>query len=119
MNFYVVSCCTCFRTASYASATSASWPTGAAPLSCLFAFRYSARHRKHSKKRQAPRTPLIFGSPPSVLDRWWSSRDSRLPNANFLLPRPPPLPPETTLPINTILPPPPPSPAPLPIASHL
>jgi len=71
MNSYVASCCTCFRTASYASATSASWPTGAVPLSCLFAFPCSARHRKQSKTRQAPRTPLIFGSAPSVLDRWW------------------------------------------------
>src|SRR6202521_4125975 len=103
MNFYVVSCCTCFRTASYASATSAPWPTGAAPLSCLFAFRYSARHHKHSKKRQAPRTPLIFGSAPSVLDRWWSSRDSRLPKCNFVLHRWSPLPHETTLSINKIL----------------
>src|SRR6202035_5778968 len=32
-------------------------------------------HRKQIKTRQAPTTPLIFGSAPSVLDRWWSSRD--------------------------------------------
>src|SRR5882762_3486669 len=85
MNSYVASCCTCFPTASYAYATSASWPTGAVPLSCRFAFRCSARHRKQSKTPPAPRTPLIFGSAPSVLDRWWSSRDSRLPKCNFVL----------------------------------
>ena len=103
MNSYVASCCTCFPTASYASATSASWPTGAVPLSCRFAFRCSARHRKQSKTRPAPRTPLIFGSAPSVLDRWWSSRDSRLPKCNFVLHRWSPLPHETTLSINKIL----------------
>ena len=103
MNSYVVSCCTCFPTASYASATSASWPTAAVPLSCLFVFRCSARHRKQSQTRQAPRTPLIFGSAPSVLDRWWSSRDSRLPRCNFVLHRWSPLPHETTLFTNKIL----------------
>ena len=103
MNSYVASCCTCFRTASYASATSACWPTGAVPLACLFAFHCSARHRKQSKTRQAPRTPLIFGSAPSVLDRWWSSRDSRLPRCNFVLHRWSPLPHETTLFTNKIL----------------
>ena len=55
------------------------------------------------KTRQAPRTPLIFGSAPSVLDRWWSSRDSRLPKCNFVLHRWSPLPHETTLSINKIL----------------
>src|SRR5882757_4005543 len=105
MNSCGASCCTCFPTASYASATSASWPTGAVPLSCLFAFSSSARHRQQSKTRQAPRTrtPLIFGSAPSVLDRWWSSRDSRLPRCNSVLHRWSPLPHETTLSINTIL----------------
>jgi hypothetical protein len=105
MNSYVASCCTCFRTASYASATSASWPTDAVPLSCLFALCCSARHRKQSKTRQTPRTrtPLIFGSAPSVLDRWWSSKGSRLPRYNFVLHRCSPLPHETTLSINRIL----------------
>src|SRR5260370_40431830 len=103
MNSYVASFCTCLRTVSYASATSASLTTGAVPPSCLFAFRCSARHRKHSKKRQALRTPLIFGSAPSVLDRWWSSRDSRLPRCSFVLHRWSPLPHETTLCINKIL----------------
>ena len=70
---------------------------------CLFAFRCSARHRKQRKTPQAPRTPLIFGSAPSVLDRWWSSRDSRLPKCNFVLHRWSPLPHETTLSINKIL----------------
>src|SRR5580700_3426850 len=103
MNSYVVSCCTCFRTASYASATSASWPTGVVPLCCLFALPCSARHRKQGKPLQALRTPLIFGSAPSVLDRWWSSRESRLPKYNFVLHRWSPLPHETTLSTNKIL----------------
>src|SRR5258708_12575399 len=114
MNSYVASCCTCFRTVSYASATSASWPTGAVPRSCLFAFRCSARHRKQSKTRQAPRTPLIFGSAPSVLDRWWSSRDSRLPKCNFFLHHWSPLPHEPTLSINKFL-----LPSPPPLLVHL
>jgi hypothetical protein len=46
---------------------------------------------------------MIFGSAPSVLDRWWSSRDSRLPRCNFVLHRWSPLPHETTLCINNIL----------------
>jgi hypothetical protein len=36
------------------------------------AFSCSAQHRTQSKTRQAPRAPAIFGSAPSVLDRWWS-----------------------------------------------
>jgi hypothetical protein len=44
-----------------------------------------------------------FGSAPSVLDRWWSSRDSRLPKSNFVLHRWSPLSHETTLSINEIL----------------
>src|SRR2546421_11023292 len=72
-------------------------------LSCLFAFPCSARHRQQSKTPQAPRTPLIFGSAPSVLDRWWSSRGSQLPKCNFVLHRWSPLPHETTLSINKIL----------------
>ena len=73
------------------------------PLSCLFAFPCSDRHRQQSKRRRALRTPLIFGSAPSVLDRWSSSRDSRLPKCNFVLHRWSPLPHETTLSINKIL----------------
>jgi len=55
------------------------------------------------KTPQAPRTPLIFGSAPSVLDRWWSSKGSRLPKYNFVLHRWSPLPHETTCSINKIL----------------
>src|SRR6267143_1287044 len=85
MNFYAASCCTCFRMASCVSATSVSWPTDGVPRSCLFAFSCSAQQRSQNKTRQAPRAPAIFGSAPSVLDRWWSSRDSRLPKCNFVL----------------------------------
>jgi hypothetical protein len=98
MNSSVVSCCTCFRMASCASGTSASWPTGDVPLSCLFAFSRSARHRRQSKTRHAPKTPVIFGSAPSVLDRWRSSRGSPLPRCNFVLHLGTALPHETTLP---------------------
>jgi hypothetical protein len=38
------SCCTCFLKVSSASATLVSSPTAVAPLSCRFAFNYSARH---------------------------------------------------------------------------
>ncbi len=46
---------------------------------------------------------MIFGSAPSVLDRWWSSRDSRLPRYNFVLHLRSPLPHETTLHIKKTL----------------
>src|ERR1700730_4063216 len=46
---------------------------------------------------------LLLCFPPSVLDRWSSSRDSRLPKCNFVLHRWSPLPHETTLSINKIL----------------
>src|ERR1700692_3111063 len=97
MNSSVAFCCTCFRTASYAFAISVFWPTGGGPLACLFAFSCSARHRRPRKIPQAPRAATIFGSAPSVQDRWWSSRDSRLPTYNFVLHRWSPPPHETTL----------------------
>src|ERR1700676_2450043 len=103
MNSYVASCCTSFRTASCAFGISASWPTGDGPLSCLFAFSCSARHRRQSKTPQAPRTPVIFGSAPSVLDQWSSLRGSPLPRCNFVLHLWAPLPHETTLHIQKIL----------------
>src|SRR6267378_6509135 len=96
MNSCVASCCTCFRTASYASDILDSWPTGDVLLPCLFAFSRSARPRRQNKTRHAPRTPVIFGSAPSVLDRWWSSRGSPLPRCNFVLHLWSPLPHETT-----------------------
>jgi hypothetical protein len=87
MNSYVASGCTCFRMASCASGISASWPTGDVPISCLFAFSCSAwlQLRRPDKTRRAPTTRAIFGSAPSVLDRWWSSRGSLLPRCNFVL----------------------------------
>ena len=86
-----------FRMASCASGTSAYWPTGDVPLSCLFAFSRSARRRQQSKTRHPPTTPVIFGSVPSVLDRWWSSRGSPLSRCNFALHLGSALPHETTL----------------------
>src|ERR1017187_5802470 len=103
MNSSVASCCTCFRTASYAFAISVFWPTGGGPLACLFAFSCSARHRTPSKIPQAPRTATIFGSAPSVQDRWWSSGDLRLPKYNVVLHLWSPLPHETTLHIQKTL----------------
>ena len=87
MNSSVASCCTCFRMASCASGTSASWPIANVPPPCHFVFSCSARLQLHrpNKTRQAPATRAIFGSVPSVLDRWWSSRGSRLPRCNFVL----------------------------------
>ncbi|MFY9529172.1 MAG: hypothetical protein WAR24_09690 [Candidatus Acidiferrales bacterium] len=46
---------------------------------------------------------LIFGSAPSVLDRWWSSKGSPLPRYNFVLHLWSPLPHETTLHSNKTL----------------
>jgi hypothetical protein len=42
---------------------------------------------------------VIFGSAPSVLGRWWSWRDSRLPRCSFVLHLRSPPPHETTHPI--------------------
>ena len=87
MNSYVASCCTCFRMASCASGISDSWPTGDVPPPCRFALSCSAwlQPRRPNKTRRAPTTQAIFGSVPSVLDRWWSSRGSPLPRCNFVL----------------------------------
>jgi hypothetical protein len=94
MNSCAASCCTCFPKASCASATSVSWPTGDAPLSCRLVFNCSAHHRKsRSIKTSLART--ISGAAPCVVDRWWSSKGSRLQKSNFVLHRSP-LPHETT-----------------------
>ena len=61
--------CTCFPKASSAFATSASWPTADAPLSCRFAFKYSAQYR-------ADRTTTLPGSasqPALALSPMWRS----------------------------------------------
>ena len=60
-------------------------------------FRRSALRRQSKPRHHAPRTPVIFGSVPSVLDRWWSSRGSPLPRWNFVLHLGAALPYETTL----------------------
>src|SRR5215470_20424688 len=93
------SCCTCSPKASYVSATSVSWPTGGAPPSCRYAFTCSARHknRKPNKTPPPPMTPTISGAAPSVVERWWSSNGSHLPESNFVLHQRSPLLHETTL----------------------
>jgi Putative transposase len=47
--------------------------------------RCSARHRRHSKTPRVFGTPVSFGSAPSVLDRWWSSKGLARPRYNFVL----------------------------------
>src|SRR5690348_10746223 len=98
MNSCAASCCTCFPQASCVSATSASWPTGDALYSYHCAFTSSVL--QHSSRRRIkmllPRT--IFGVAPSVVDRWWSSRDSPLQKCNFVLRHWSPLQHDTALP---------------------
>jgi hypothetical protein len=99
MNSCAGSCCTCFLKISYAFGTSASSPTGGAPLSCHFAFACSAQ-RKNRKPNQTSHpavTHMTFGAAPSVVDRWWLSKGSPLPNSDFVLHHWSPLRHETTL----------------------
>src|SRR4029077_18306689 len=86
MNSCVASCCTYFRKVSCASATSASWPIANVPPPCHFPSNCSAGHRKPSK-RPPPPVRAIFGLVPSVVGRWWSSKDSPLLKSNFVLHR--------------------------------
>ena len=98
MNSYAASCCTCFRKASSAFATSASWPIADAPHSCRFAFMCSAQHSQPSKSYQPTMTLTIFDAALSAVDRWWSSKGLLLPRSNFAL-----LVPSSSLPHETIL----------------
>ena len=103
MNSCAASCCTCSPKASCASATSVSWPTGDAPLSCRFAFNYSElyTHRRPNQKPLLPMNRVHFGSVPNVAAAWWSSRDLPLPRSNSVLhPLSPESPHETTIPIS-------------------
>src|SRR6266849_3832542 len=88
MSSCVASCCTCFPKASSASATSASSPTGGAPLSCRFAIDYSMQysHRNPNQKPRQLSSRTRFGSVPNVAAPWWSSRDLLLPRSNSVLP---------------------------------
>src|SRR5260370_41149840 len=97
MNSCAASCCTCFRKASCAFATSASSPTADAPRSCRFAFICSARRRKPSIPYQPPMTRTIFDSVPSVVDRCGSSEVLLLPDPTSFSPPWSLLPHETTL----------------------
>ena len=87
MSSCAASCCTCCPKASSASATSASLPTAAAPLSCRFAFNYSTqyRHRNPNQKHRLPRNRILFGAVPNVAAPWWSSKDLLRPSSNFVL----------------------------------
>jgi hypothetical protein len=99
MNSCAASCCTCFRKASCASGTSASWPIAGVPQPCHGVFACSAQHQHHKpSKRFPPLRRAIFGCVPTVARRWWSSRDSPLSRSNFV-PHPcrSPLPHDTTI----------------------
>src|ERR1700682_692714 len=101
MSSCAASCCICFPKALSAFATLASSPTGGAPLSCRFAFKYSAQynHRTPNPKPPLPSSRARFGSVPNVAAPWWSSRDLRLPSSNSVLhPFSPQRPHETTIP---------------------
>src|SRR6267142_5955319 len=98
MNSCAAFCCTCPPKSSCAPATSISWPTGDAPLSCRSVFNCSAQYRN----RRPIKTPVArttSGAAPCVVDRWWSSKGFRLQKSNFVLHlhRCSPLPHETTL----------------------
>src|SRR5450759_4476773 len=88
MSSCAASCCTRCPKASSASATSASSPTGGAPLSCRFAIDYSMQnsHRNPNQKLRWLSSPAHFGSVPNVAAPWWSSRDLPRPSSNFVLP---------------------------------
>src|SRR5260370_13629044 len=81
------SCYICAPKASSPFATSASWLTGGAPLSCRFAFKYSTQYSHHTPNPRPllPRNRPRFGSVPNVAAPWWSSRDLRLPSSNSAL----------------------------------
>src|SRR5258708_1046852 len=83
MSSCAASCCTCFRKASCAFATSDSSPT--APRSCHFAFICSAQHSRQSKTYPAAKTRVIFGSAQNVVHRCRSSRGLLLSRSNSVL----------------------------------
>jgi hypothetical protein len=87
MSYCAASCCTCSPKVSFASATSASSPTAAAPLSRRFAFNYSARSRNHrsNNKHRPPRNRALFGAVLNVAAPWWSSKDLPPSSSNFVL----------------------------------
>ena len=69
MSSCAASCCICFRKASCASETSASWPTADAPHACRFVFNCSERDQIHQPNQTPPplMNPPIFGAAPSVM----------------------------------------------------
>ena len=89
MSFCAASCCTRCPKASSASATLASLPTAAAPLSCRFAFDYSTQNNRRdpNQKPRQPSSRIHFGAVPNVAAPWGSSRDLPLPNSNSVLHR--------------------------------
>src|ERR1700682_1431405 len=89
MSSCAASCCTYFRKSSCAFGTSDSSPTVGAPHFCRFAFICSVRcnNRRPNQKHPLPMTRALLGSAPSVVGRWWSSKDLLLPRSNSVLHR--------------------------------
>ena len=88
MSFSVASYFTCSPRASFASATSASSPTEAAPPCCHSASPLSTPlHRKTNRRRRPLLQRTRCGAVPSAVDRWPSSNDSQPHNSNSVLHR--------------------------------
>src|SRR5712692_3365509 len=75
----------CSPRASFVSVTSASLPTGGALLCYRFASQHWAPFPRRSNRKPPPGNRILFGSSPSVADRWRSSNDLPLLTANSVL----------------------------------
>ena len=93
MSSCVASYCTFFPKVLCASATSVSWLTANAPLSCHFALTASARYhtRKQNHSPPAPKSSRHLGVAPNAVGPCESSNGSPLRNSSFVLHRPSPL----------------------------
>ena len=78
MSSCAASSCMSFPKASFASATSASSPTGGGLLSCPSAFKYSApyHNRRLNRQHPPPSNPALFTAVPNAAGPWSSSRPS-------------------------------------------
>ncbi len=86
MSSCAASYCICSPRASFASATSASWPTADAPRFYHYASQHWAQfHRRSNQKPPPRRNRTLFGVAPSVADPWQSSNDLPLLNSNSVL----------------------------------
>src|SRR5262249_24789999 len=78
MSSSAASCCTYSPEASFASATSASSPTGGGLLSCPCAFNSSApyHNRRYNQQHLPPRNPALLAAAPDAAAPCSSSRPS-------------------------------------------